>query len=472
MKFDYKKFIAFGLMASFVFMFITGLVVYLSPTGNVESINSWLFFGMPIISWKTQFVFSFFFFLIFLVLLLISINWGVVKTYIQKEFPQKISGSKELWIALVVVFILLSISGLDLKVVQKLARVSAPGITQTQSIASSDDAITVSEEKVSLAEMKLSTLAGCYRGMSLQKAKEKIKQTGHKTPGADPILRKIADANDISINEIIKLVAKEEKLIPGRRPGIPISKRTLNEVIEEIGITKDDALTIFSKKNIQHTGDFDKSLKEISDENKILPVDLYTILNGDEPQLVVNEPPKQAQQAPPKSGPSEFELYAKDKTLDELSEIIKQQQPDAIVNKDVILERLSANKIKVNSDNETVGEIAKNNRTTIDDIFQIIAFGRRQPKPPVSGAQRVDGPPPHIAEGQSRAKALVQTTMEKLAADYKLNEAELLEALKNNGFEATKDETVEDLAKKYNARAGAIVKVLRDERLRQQGKNN
>ncbi|MEA3443497.1 MAG: hypothetical protein U9R19_02090 [Bacteroidota bacterium] len=473
MKFDFRKFFAFGLITSLAFMFITAIIVYISP---VVPDQSWLFFGMPKVSWQTQFVFSFYVFALFLILFLIKINMATVKTFLQKEFPEKISGSKELWVAVVLIFVFLSLTGLDITSLQSIARVSHPTLTSignNELLFVNDTDISNTGDNTSLAEMKLSVLAGNFTGMTLKKASKKIEQSEYDVPGKDPIIRKIAKANDISINNVINIVGEGEKLMPGKRIGKSISNRTLAECIEEIGISQQEVLTIFSRKNIQHTGNFNKSIKSIADENKLLPIDLYAIINGEEPKLI--EPPQQKQLPRQKQKTDEltgFEKIAKSKSIEELAEIIKKQQPDAEVSKDIIIERLKWNDIKLSDDKQTMGEIAHKNNVSIDDLLHIIAFNKQKSKPPMPGAQRMDGPPPHIKEKQKRnqAKQLMQSSVSNLALKYKLSESDLFEALKNNGIEANSGQTVEDIAKANDKRPGEILKVLREERQRQEKK--
>lgn len=401
MRFDLRKFFAFGLLASLAFLLISGIVLYFAPSDNQAGAGQWLFLSIPKISWKTQFIFSFFFVLIFLALFLIKINWNKVKNFLHQEFPRKVSSSKELWIALVLVFILVSISGADIPVIQYLTRVQTTGPAENTQY---------DNYKVTKDEM----------------------------------------------------VRKGEKLSKGK----PVSKRTLNEAIEEIEITREDALTIFARKKIQHTGNFNLTLEEIARENDLSAMDLYAILSGKEPPA----PPTNRTRQEEKKPDSDYIKMIAAKNLDELVEIIAKEQPGANVTKEIILKRLDENQIKLENDKQVLGQIAGQNKISVDDLMQIIHTGRRPSVPPVAGAKKLDGPPPHIKKGQDRARYLKQTSITKIATEYKLDEGGLLKALKDNGYEADKHQTPDDIAKAYNVVPGTIMKVLKEEKDRQEKK--
>ncbi|SEH06449.1 Uncharacterised protein [Candidatus Venteria ishoeyi] len=387
--------------------------------------------------------------------------------FLKQEFPQKVSNSKELWISVVSVFILISISGLDISVLQKIARIQPAPISHLNKSASSETAnLDANKELPSLADYSLSMLADSFEDMTLKKAFRKILREKLEIPGSDPSLRELAQENQISINRIIEIVSKGEKLKKGQRLGKPVSQRTINEAIEEIGITKDEALSIFSRKNIMHTGDFDLTLKDISEENKILPFDLYAILSGKEPQ----SPEDIRQEASNKRPDSDYIIMIQTKTLDELVDIIAKEQPKSNVSKKVIMERLSLNQIKFADGNQTLAQISSQNNLSVDDLMQTIHTGRRPAKPPVKGAKKLDGPPPHINENQNNARRVIQTSIAKIAVEYKLEEAGLLKALRDGGYDAHKHQTVEDIAKAYDQRPGAILKVLKKEKNKQEGK--
>lgn len=394
MRFDRRKFFAFGLLASLAFLLILGFILYLAPSDNQAFAGGWSFLGIPKTSLKTQFFFSFILMLVFLVLFLFQIDWKATTNFLRREFPQKISHTKELWFAQVFVFILVSISGLNIPSLQSLARVETPS------------------------------------------------------------------TSGVNSNNYFK----GDELISGK----PLGESTLNEAIAEIGISKDDALVIFARNKIQHTGNFDLPLADIADENQMMPMDIFAILSGKEPPSRASNQAQDEEKRPD----SEYIKMISTKTLDELVGIIEKEQPGANVSKEIILERLKENQIKLAGDKQVLGHIAAENKLSVDELMQIIHTGRRPIAPPVAGAKKLDGPPPHIEKNQNKARQLIGTSITKIAREYKLNEEGLLKALKAKGFTANKNQTVDEIAKAHNERPGAILRILRDERLRQEGKES
>ena len=60
-------------------------------------------------------------------------------------------------------------------------------------------------------------------------------------------------------------------------------------------------------------------------------------------------------------------------TIDQIVEVIKRQQPESDVDKQKIIARLRMNQLKVSDPNATLGIIAKENNTSVDDIISVIS---------------------------------------------------------------------------------------------------
>lgn len=458
MKIDWKRFFAFSFLVAFCYFLLSAGVLLLAADNE-----TWTFFGLSGTIWYHQFVISLVFFLVFLFLFLFTSKWKFEKYFFSKELFNNASGLQELWIALILVLLFVGLGGMDLTFwgessSQKISNVQDK-ILETK--APEPPAQGQDETIKTLADFLLSEVADYFQGMDLAKVQEKISSTGLVVPGDDPTLGEVAQANVTGINTLIDIISRGEQLVPGKRLGKPVGKRTLAEALPEIGISETGAQTIMKNNQIRYSGNPATTLGEIARKNKLLAVDLYALLNGKKVMPTSNEQNK-------KADPQEMLAMISTKTIKELTVIIKESQPEANVTVGLIIERMKANQVMLPNKNLTLGEIATQNKMSIDDLMQTITTGHRPKQPPVPGAKKLEGPPTHLDMAKNNARRVITYSISKLATQYHLDETKLLEALRNKGYEATKHQSIEDIAKAYNVRPGAIFQIIKVEKDRQE----
>ena len=311
-----------------------------------------------------------------------------------------------------------------------------------------------------LGDYNLRELASCFTGMKAKRAIRKLQKANLEVKQNNASLRNIASDNGVGINQLIEVVARGEQKHPNKRIGKPIEERTVNEAIEEIGINKEEALSIFSRKGIMHTGNFELPLQILSYDNKLLACDIYTLLGGKKFTDATN----QNDQSP--IDPTFMAQFGK-RNVKQLAELIKQQQPEAEVSKTIILNRLKRNRVVVTNEQLTMAEIAENNKIKLDELMKIITLGKRTRKPPMKGAQKLDGPPAHVDLEKNARRRIAETSIAKLAIQYQLDEEMLIDALKHEGFDATNQSTIKEIAEKYGEKIKDIYLILKKEKDKQ-----
>lgn len=461
MKFKLRNFFAFGLLASFAFLFLSALTLYIAPIDEIARNNNWVLLGISKDSWKVQFVFSFILLLIFGILFLLKINYKSLSDFLKIEFPNKIYNSKELWIALILVFIIVSVSSLNIPLFRNIARVgtkdSAGEIEKTgtnEYANEAEKAYYTDYSNVSMADLTLDLIARNYQMMTVDYLIEKLAADDISIPEGTPTLSEIAKANNISINDLVRMIAYEEALNPHKRIGRPVSKRTLSEAASEINITMQQAYDYLKNSGIAHSGNDNQTLKDIADFNDITAMDVYSILTG------VDKKIEKVDKRESKKNVDEFVKVAAKMDLSQLAKVISEQQPQAKVNGDILTKRLQDNDIKISDKNSTLEAIATDNNISLNELLKIISTGKRQNK---SGLGKLDGPPDFLKEKKAnpKAKKIGQLPLSKLAEKYNLKTNEIIKKLDDNGIDATIDQSVNEISKNNNKKPSDVIKLLK-----------
>ena len=462
MNFKSRNFFAFGLMASFAFLLLSALVLYISPSDEIAGNSNWVLVGIPKDSWKVQFVFSFIFMIIFGILFLFKINRKSLSEFLKKEFPDRVYNSKEFWFAIVLVFILVSVSSLNIPVFKQIARIDAETYTLEESAKPNTDFNKEKKEKnnhadysnVSIADLTLELIAQNYQLMTRDYLVEKLAGDDISIPDGDPTLSEIAKANNISINDLVGMIAYEEAINPKRKNGKVVSKRTLSEAANEINITMEQAYNYLKNSGIAHSGDDDQTLKDIAEVNNLSAMDVYSILTGVDKKLNKVEKHRSPKEI------NEFVEVAKKMNLSELAEVIAKQQPEAKVSTEIITKRLKDNDIKIANSNSTLQKIAEDNNVSVNELLKIISSGKRKSK---SGIGKLDGPPDFLKDkkNKSKAKKIGQLPISKLAEKYNLKTNDIINVLKTNGIDASKGESVNQISKNNNKTPAQVFKILK-----------
>lgn len=382
MKFNLRNFFAFGLMASIAFLTLSAIINYFIPTDAIANVNNWSLFGIPKEAWRNQLIGTIILVFLFGVLYLVKANFKPISEFKKIKLQ---NSNKEIWLAIIIVFLSFSISSLDFNFSMN---------TQNKSL-------------------------------------------------------------NYSKNEL-DLITDDETVVTDSDKEESIGKQTLSEVSEEIGITIDEAYNCFKKNKIIHSGNDDQSMSDIADVNELSSIDIYDVLNGKDIEL----PKQELKTNVPEKGKSNFAAVAKDMNLATLAKVIIQQQPNAKISKESISERLRDNNIIIDNNFSTIGEIAKQNKVSIDDILKIISTGKLNKK---SRTGKLDGPPDFIKNQKDKpnTKKISQMPLSEIAIKYNLKAIEMVNILKENNIVATVNQSVEQIAKNNNQKPANIFEIIK-----------
>jgi hypothetical protein len=475
-----RNYIAFSALITLVLAAISGIIIYLAPVDSEAIQQGWNVLFLPKFVWKAQFVVSTFLFFLFTIWFVFLVNWKVIYQHIRKEFPGKIQNSKELWIALIIPFLIFMLTALELQPFRSIAKMDEMPVKSTpvltEDLKQDAEEINVAEEKkkpdakrvkslTAIGDLSMELMAENYISLTAEQLLNKLKAKPLKIKGIQSTMYEVADDNNMSVNQLYKIIAENEEINPKVRHGKPVSLRTVSEASREIGISTEQVFAFFDKEKLKHSGSIEETLKEIADNNNRQPMDLYAGLSGREMTRAAS-----SQMNDQKSGG--LAQQSQSLTIDQIVEVIKRQQPESDVDKQKIIARLRMNQLKVSDPNATLGIIAKENNTSVDDIISVISSGKRKTgNSAMSGGMKNSNPQnleksaeqleQDKAAAKKRRQKLMNSSLTELAAIRKVKPSQMIAALRAKGIEATESESVHQIARRTGRKPGEVFRIVK-----------
>jgi hypothetical protein len=96
-SFTWKIFISFGLFISFFMLLISGVILYLGPSGRGPGAIVWLIIGLTKPEWQNQHIIFGFAFSLFALFHLLLINWKVFFSYLKSKTKEGLKSPAELF---------------------------------------------------------------------------------------------------------------------------------------------------------------------------------------------------------------------------------------------------------------------------------------------------------------------------------------------------------------------------------------
>lgn len=300
--FNFRGFISLFTAFSFIFVFLSGIVLYFTPQGRIAYWINWKFLGLTKTDWTNLHII---FCIIFMITAFFHIyyNWNVLLNYVYSKAKKAMNLKKEL--AIVIVFVMLSFFGslkpfppfsllLDFSDYLKSAWIKSPDYEPPFGHA----------ELLSLEEFSKK------RNIDLQQAMLALGQKSIKFQSTKESLGLIAKNNGLSplqIYEILKplegktsqVETKPSETMINQKPaeqtkntkwtrdevirefeGKGLGKKTLKQVCEENRLDIQLAITKLKNKGI--TAKEKDTLREIADKNSTSPIEILIEILIDE----------------------------------------------------------------------------------------------------------------------------------------------------------------------------------------------
>lgn len=275
-KFKLRAFVSLYMTFAFLIMTVSGIILYIAPPGRIANWSYWSILGLTKAEWQaTHIIFTFVF--VLATILHIIYNWKPLITYL----VNKISGisSIRLELTIAIVFSLFLFGGTHYQIPPFVNVIDfGEGIKDSWSNESNEPPISHAER---LTIPELATELKITTNQLIQK----LKRNGYEISDSLETLEKIAEKYKVYPNEIYNSLVpkntlenngKTESQNSSYKHGSGYGRKKLSVIFSENNITWNEGVVLLKKKNIKVTED--ANLKDIANENNLLPVDIINAL--------------------------------------------------------------------------------------------------------------------------------------------------------------------------------------------------
>lgn len=201
-RFSWKVLISFYIFLSFIVISISGLIIYIAPSGRIAYWSQWIFWGMTKSHWKSLHVIFTFLFII-ATTLHIYFNWAIFMDYLRKKAGKFINKRREL-LAAIIVSILISI--LTLSNFTPIVSVIKWGDSLGEKMIGQNDF-----PPAPYAELLSVKKFAAIIEMDVNDLMVELKNNGYNVKDENAIIKEIAKKYNIHPRQLLKSVLKEIK---------------------------------------------------------------------------------------------------------------------------------------------------------------------------------------------------------------------------------------------------------------------
>ncbi len=267
-KFSWRAFISFGLTYSFVFILISGAMLYLAPPGRYAHWVNWSILGFQKEEWQSIHTVFSFAFVILSVFHLFTVNWKAFLSYLKSKKESGLNKKRE--------FIISSV----LAVVFFFGIIYA--VPPFQSVMDFGEYLTDSWEKVEeeppvphAEQLTLTELAEQLHFNSVERITNKLDIHKIKYENTDiQTLQEIAEINETTPLEIYNQIISKAG---NERVGSGIGRKSIEDFAEETGKTPDELMKILKENGIK--AQKGETLRDIGENNDIPPRDIFELFS-------------------------------------------------------------------------------------------------------------------------------------------------------------------------------------------------
>ena len=269
--FNWRIFISFGLVLSFIMLLVSGIILYIAPPGRVANWTDWQMLGLTKSGWQNQHsVFGFAFALLSLFHLFV-INWKAFLSYLKTKTTEGLKSPKELFSSLLL-FLLFGVG--TYFVIQPFSAIIDFGNNISESWEQRDKQPPVPHaETMTLVE--LARQPGL--GGNAELLKTKLDEAGFSVTSVDETLADIAVRNSTTAQKLYQYIAPAEsgnKTLPSEGLG----RKTLQEIADDAAISVSSLQLALGQKGIE--AEQDMTLKTIAEQNSLTMSELRGVLEN------------------------------------------------------------------------------------------------------------------------------------------------------------------------------------------------
>jgi len=265
-QFSWRAFISFGLLFSFIIIFFTGIILYLSPAGKIAHWVNWKLIGLSKEDWQALHTVFSYLFVILSIFHLFSINWKVFISYIKNKTKNGINKKKELYfssILTILIFVGIIYS------IPPFSSVMTFGEYLTESWENKG-----TEPPIPHAELlTLVELSEHLNSVSIEKIIRRLDEKKIKYNSTGENLSEIGILNNIPPIEIYNIITNKSHT---GMAGSGMGRMTLEEFANDNNKDISKILEVLNKNGIK--ADKGQTLKDIASANDKAAQDIYELI--------------------------------------------------------------------------------------------------------------------------------------------------------------------------------------------------
>ena len=270
--FNWRIFISFGLVLSFVMLLVSGIVLYIAPPGRVANWTDWRMLGLTKTGWENQHAVFGFAFAVLSIFHLFFINWKAFVSYLKARAVRGLKSPKELFPSLLL-FLLFGVG--TYFVIQPFSAIIDFGNNISESWEQRDKQPPVPHaETMTLVE--LARQPGL--GGDAELLKTKLDEAGFSVTSVDERLADIAVRNRTTAQKLYQHIAPPAESRKKTLPAEGLGRKTLQEIADGAAISVSSLQLALGQKGIE--AEQDMTLKTIAEQNSLTMSELRGILEN------------------------------------------------------------------------------------------------------------------------------------------------------------------------------------------------
>lgn len=269
-KFSWRALISFGLTYSFIIILISGSILFIAPPGRYAHWVNWQIASLNKEGWQALHTIFSYTFVILSVFHLFTVNWKAFLSYLKSKTKNGLNKKREFIVAtsafaLFFLGVLFAVppfqSVMDLSTYFTESWEKA----EEQPPVPHAELLTLAELSEQIKNINLEEMIN-----NLDKFQIKFENTNQQT------LSDIALINQTTPMEIYQKINKKAG---NQLQGSGIGRKSLETFVNENGKDINEVLALLEKNGIN--AQKEQTLKEIGENNDVLPRDVFNLINGD-----------------------------------------------------------------------------------------------------------------------------------------------------------------------------------------------
>lgn len=257
-------------MLSFLFIAISGIILYITPPGRVANWTDWRFLFLSKHEWQAVHTILSFMFVISAGFH-IYFNWKVLVTYLRTKLQEGMKMKRELALSSIIILAVISLTLVD-----------APPFSTVMNFGadiSNSWGKTLSEPPIPHAELLTLKEYSAKTNISHEDIISNLKNAGIEVTNDESTIEAIAVQYNLTPAQLA------QKIMADRKPKVAIAegggygRKSVKDVCEQLDVPLETGLERLEKNGIR--ANLDSNLKDLAKENDLTPIQIVKLINSE-----------------------------------------------------------------------------------------------------------------------------------------------------------------------------------------------